>query len=198
LAPDGTPGETPLVDIMSTYQKYLNINNAIITQAEIEVPKSGYDVSGFYSPASDENGNTATASLTADDRVDTADSVNLTTDAVTFSPTAETNPKGYLSGDGDAPNALAVSAGVNFPGAPNQGDYFLRLDYLPNRLFRFSGSKWVKIEDNVRTNITPGSPDNKTVRNSFANNTTTHTLNDGTVVAERQGLSKALKPKADF
>ena len=75
------------------------------------------------------------------------------------------------------------------------GEYALRTDYLPNRLFRWDGRRWVKIEDNVRTTLTPG-PNNQTQRSGFVNNTNTFTNNSG-VVPERQSLSQALKPQAD-
>lgn len=191
------PAGTPLGDIMSTYNKYLNINEAIVAQAEVEVPKSGYDVSKIYSFGADAAGNPALATLTADDQVDTADSP-ITADSATFSPVASENPVGYLSGDGLAPNGLPVGAGVAFPSGAQNGDYFLRLDYLPNRLFRFSGTRWVKIEDNVRTFTTAGETGNNTLRNGFANNTATQTLSNGDVIPERQMLSKALRPKADY
>ena len=35
-----------------------------------------------------------------------------------------------------------------------EGDYFLRVDMLPNRLFRYDGRRWVKMEDNVRMTLT--------------------------------------------
>jgi hypothetical protein len=191
------PTGTPLGDIMSTYNKYLNINEAIVAQAEAEVPKSGYDVSKIYSFGADAVGNPALAQLTADDQVDTADSP-ITSDSATFSPVEAQNPTGYLTGDGLAPNGLPVGAGVAFPSGAQNGDYFLRLDYLPNRLFRFSGTRWLKIEDNVRTYTTAGATGNETLRNSFANNTATQTLSNGDVIPERQTLSKALRPKADY
>ncbi len=200
LGPMGTsvpPTGTPLGDIMSTYNKYLNINEAIVAQADAEVPKSGYDVSKIYSFGADAAGNPALATLTADDQVDTADSP-VTSDSATFSPVTSENPVGYLSGDGLAPNGLPVGAGVAFPSGAQNGDYFLRLDYLPNRLFRFSGTRWVKIEDNVRTFTTAGATGNETLRNSFANNTATQTLSNGDVISERQTLSNALRPKADY
>jgi hypothetical protein len=179
--PMGTPGITaPLVDIMSTFKKYVGVNEAIVQQAENDVPVSGYDVSKIYSPKSDEKGK------------------SFTSNSATYSPTTLQNPAGYLTGDGLAPNGLPVGAGIAFPGSPGNGDYFLRLDYLPNRLFRFSGTRWVKVEDNVRTNLTPGDPNNQTLRNSFANNSATITLSNGDVIPERQGLSQVLRPKADY
>ena len=200
LGPMGTsvpPEGTPIGDIMSTYNKYLNINEAIVEQAVAEVPKSGYDVSHIYSPQSEYNGDIARAALTADNMTGTADDL-LTADSATYSPVTSQNPDGYLTGDGLAPNGLPVGAGVSFPSTANLGDYFLRLDYLPNRLFRFSGTRWVKVEDNVRTNLTAGDAGNDTLRNSFANNANTQTLSHGHTVNERQGLSKALRPESDF
>lgn len=200
LGPMGTsepPEGSPLVDVVSTYNKYTAINEAIVEQAVTEVPKSGYDVSHIYSPLSDSNGDLAEAMLTADDQVGTADSP-ITADLGTYSPTTSQNPEGYLSGDGIAPNGLLVGAGIAFPASPNLGDYYLRLDYLPNRLFRFSGTRWVKVEDNVRTNLTPGDAANQTLRNSFANNSETQTLSHGHTVDQRQSLSKALRPTKDY
>jgi hypothetical protein len=40
--------DTPIGDLFSTYDKYLAINDAIVTRAEVEVPESGYDTSFIY------------------------------------------------------------------------------------------------------------------------------------------------------
>ena len=57
----------------------------------------------------------------------------------------------YLDGDGVAPNGAPAGFGINFPTSNvDKGDYFLRTDYLPNRLFRYDGARWIKIEDSVR------------------------------------------------
>jgi len=120
---------------------------------------------------------------------------SITADSGTASPIAKI--QGYLTGDGTAPNGLSVSMGVAFPQQPLRGDYFLRLDFVPNRLFRYDGRRWIKIEDDVRSDLTPGSPDNKTQRNIFVNNTGTYTDMQGNVHPQRQSLSKALRPEAD-
>jgi hypothetical protein len=185
-------GTNTLSELLSTYNKYTGINDAVIAQAEIDVPKSGYDTSTLYiEPSVDGQlvpvSHTTDAVLTADDVVDTADEQAL-------SPTNKV--KGYLTGDGKAPNGIPVEAGVAFPTHPINGDYYLRLDYLPNRLFRFDGARWVRIEDAVRTNLTPG-PDNKTQRSNFVNSTDTIRLPDGTVQSNRTSLSKAFKPLSD-
>jgi len=195
--PGGTStGSTPLVDIMSTYDRYVSINEAVITQAETDVPKSGYDVSHIFSLGADKDGDTVRTPFVASD-IDPLNG-NLTADTGTFSPVASQNPTGWLTGDGLAPNGLPVTAGVTFPTSPLQGDYHLRLDYMPNRLFRYDGRKWTRIEDNVRTNLTAGDANNKTLRNSFTNNPTTHTLTNGDTIPEKQPLSHVLRPKADY
>jgi len=198
LGPMGTNTATgTLGDLISTYDKYIAVNEAVVVQAEKEVPSSGYDVSKIYSPVVDANNVISTAGASADNATNTADS-DITSDQGTYSPPETQNPKGYLSGDGLAPNGLPVAAGVMFPSSPEQGDYCLRLDYLPNRLFRFDGKRWVKMEDNVRTNLTPGAANNTTQRNGFVNNTNTITLSNGDVIPERQTLSQVLRPKADY
>jgi hypothetical protein len=103
---------------------------------------------------------------------------------------------GYLTGDGIAPNGLPVTPGVSFPTNPQEGDYCLRLDYFPNRLFRFNGRGWLKIEDKVRTNLTNG-PSNQTLRSSFVNNEYTVSTTDLGNIPSRQSLSEALRPLAD-
>ncbi len=141
--------DTAIGDLFSTYNKYLEINDAIVARAEDEVPASGYDTSHIYhAPVFDDSGYPGNPTTT----------------------TSSGKVQGYLTGDGQLPNGGVVAAGITFPGTPELGDYFLRLDYVPNRLFRYDGRRWVKIEDNVRTNLTPG-PTNKTQRSSFVNNT---------------------------
>ena len=74
-------------------------------------------------------------------------------------------------------------------------NYFLITDYLPNRLFRYDGLRWIKIEDSVR--ITSTNDDTRANwKTSFVNNSTEGTIN-GLTVTQRQSLSDALKPKAD-
>ena len=111
------------------------------------------------------------------------------------SPRGDGYTAGYLTGDGKTPNGLPVTAGVNFPVSPIAGQYALRLDYFPNRLFRFNGRSWVKIESDVRTQLTPGATNN-TLRSSFVNNTYTTPTTDMGNIPSRQSLSQALQPNA--
>jgi hypothetical protein len=68
-----------------------------------------------------------------------------------YSPLNFNYTQGYLTGDGNAPNGFPVGTGLSFPQNPEVGDYFLRIDYKPNILYRWSGRLWVKISENVRT-----------------------------------------------
>ena len=75
--------------------------------------------------------------------------------------------------------------------------FFLRTDYSPNRLFRFDGRRFVKIEDNVRMTMSQNNT-RSTEKTSFINNSNTTTLEDGSSTTnERVALSKLLKPQAD-
>jgi hypothetical protein len=38
--------------------------------------------------------------------------------------------------------------GSTFPKDPNKGDVFLRVDYLPSKLYKFNGGKWIEIDKN--------------------------------------------------
>ena len=187
---------TPLTqsDVFSTRTKDNQINDAILTQADVEVPLSGYDVTKFYVVPTNEDGTLANpTSLTADE---TGPTVDGTQGGASVSPRTDGYTLGYLTGDGIPPNGLPVTTGVAFPLGPVVGDYCLRLDYFPNRLFRYDGNRWSKIEDKVRTNLNNGNT-NDTLRSSFVNNTYTVRTSDMGNVPSRQSLSELLKPQAD-
>ena len=71
----------------------------------------------------------------------------------------------------------------------------LRTDFMPNRLFRYDGQRWTKMEDAVRLTMTNTDTRNNQ-KGTFINNSTTANIG-GETVKEREPLSKALKPKAD-
>jgi len=191
----GNTGNVTLGSVTSIINKYIEINDAILREAETNVPYSGYNVEHIYiKPTIDDDQYPGDPTgVTADNDATTADTGVIDSDSGIQSPNRTV--EGYLTGDGKAPNGLPVYSGIAFPTNPLVGDYALRTDYLPNRLFRWDGRRWIKIEDNVRTTLTPG-PNNQTLRSSFVNNTNTFTNNSGEVT-ERQSLSQALKPKAD-
>ena len=202
---------TPLSEI-ETFGTVVNdrsINDKILTQAEYEVPLSGYDTVKFYIVATNEDGTPADPnSYTVDNTEITVDTTNIDVDNQPVSPRANGYTLGYLTGDGLAPNGLPVIPGIQFPSNPQDGDFALRLDYYPNRLFRYNGARWVKYEDDVRTNLTPGDitkavtgydkpVQSQTQRSSFVNNTNETNTEDRGKIPERQSLSKLLKPQAD-
>lgn len=189
--------EYSLKELLSTYDRYSAINDAIIAQAENDVPKSGYDTSTFFTQPVDPRTNEPAAShlLTTDDvLLTTADNDLPTADEQVVTPTKKI--RGYLTGDGLAPNGIAVQSGISFPAEPAVGDYCLRVDYFPNRLFRYDGRRWVKVEDSVRSGLTPGAANNQTQRSGFVNNQNTFEDAAGTH-PERQSLSQALRPRED-
>jgi hypothetical protein len=100
---------------------------------------------------------------------------------------------GYLTGDGTAPNGLPTGSGISFPLNPQVGDYFLRIDYSPQILYRWDGQLWQRISTNVRTGTGFGQADNNQSQLSgFINNTNTTTLTDGSTVPQAQSLSSIL------
>jgi len=179
-----------LRDVLSTYEKEMQINEAVIAQAEVDVPLSGYSTIQFYTLQLGDSGeieivSTDYDSLLADDQI-TADTVFVTPDGNGY--------QGYLVGDGIPPNGAPYGQGIGFPNEADSGDYFLRIDLSPNRLFRYDGNSWRKIEDAVRTTLTQTSG-RDTLKGTFINNVTVNTIS-GDEVVERQALSKALRAKA--
>ena len=105
---------------------------------------------------------------------------------------------GYLTGDGQAPNGLPTGAGISFPQNPQVGDYFLRIDYFPQILFRWDGQIWVRISENVRTD-TGFTVDDRSLVSGFVNNENQIYLNNtGEFVPEAQPLSSVLQPAPDI
>ena len=182
-AEEGADGADTLRSLLSTYDKEMQINNAVIDQAEADAPKAGYDTSHYFSLQLDENGNTELVDTDGDDIPDTMRSA------------VKSGYNGYLLGDGIPTNGESFGHGISFPSNTTVGDFFLRTDFSPNRLFRYDGSRWVKQEDNVRMTLT-GTNNRTNQKGTFVNNTTTNTI-AGETVEERQSLSKALRPKAD-
>jgi hypothetical protein len=184
-----------LKSLLSTYKKELEINQAIVTQAESYVPKSGYDTEKFYIVPTYKDGRPADPiGKTADDTSVKASSTSANTSSTLVSPSGAGWTDGYNTGDGKAPNGFPVTPGIVFPDSPIEGQYVLRLDYMPNRLFRYDGARWVKIEDAVRTTL-DGLGHSQ--RDSFTNNKSTYVDNKGNKQSGKTGLSKALEPEED-
>ena len=181
-----------LASYMSTFNREKEINDAIVNQAEADAPKSGFNYKQFYVTPIDERGNICIDGVNDQGQTVSSDkSIN----AVIDSP-ASSHYGFYYNGDGIPPNGYPAGFGTSFPTTNiNKGDYWLRTDYLPNRLFRYDGNRWIKVEDSVRLTTTNNSTRN-TFKTGFINNSSTTTIN-GLTVEQRQALSDALKPKAD-
>ena len=185
--------DTTLRDLLSTYEKEMQISNAVVAQAEADAPKSGYDISHYYTVSTNDDGSVDLKSVDSTE----LDASNIVTsaDEVVNSPERE-GYTGYLVGTGDtAPNGAPFGFGIQFPRNNEEGDYFLRTDFLPNRMFRYDGQRWVKVTDDIRMTLS-NTLERQTYKTTFINNTNTNEI-DGEVVEERQSLSKALRPKAD-
>lgn len=89
-----------------------------------------------------------------------------------------------------------INSGTAFPADPNNGDFFVRTDFNPKRLFVRRGTKWHRLLDNIR-------PETWTERTfnaaTFIENTEeTMIRRDGQEIKERTNISKAVLPRADF
>jgi hypothetical protein len=98
---------------------------------------------------------------------------------------------GYMDGNGQAPNGFPTGAGISFPQNPQVGDYFLRIDYFPQLLYRWDGKLWVRISQNIRTE-SGFSLQNQSQLSGFINNVGETQLTNGTFVPQRQALSTIL------
>jgi len=216
-----------LRDIASTYEKEMQITAAVLNQAEADAPRSGYDTSKYFTLQRTDDGTAELATVdasavTVDAQTQATDEdgnllfdtdgnpiyVGQTASSVIL-PADGDGYNGYLTDDGVPPNGAPFTAGISFPNNPVNGQFALRTDYLPNRLFRYDGFRWRKFEDNVRMTMSnlgtsdtavdqtfAGKDDRKTQKATFINNPIVSTI-DGQTVKEKQSLSKALRPEAD-
>jgi len=104
---------------------------------------------------------------------------------------------GYLSGDGQAPNGEPTGVGIAFPQNPQVGDYFLRIDYAPQILFRWDGKIWVRISTNVRTDTGFTSADKSEISSFINNEGVIYNNNTDTVIPSAQPLSSILQLAPD-
>jgi hypothetical protein len=227
---EGNDTNTTLRDIMSTYEKEMQITQAVLDQADSDAPKSGYDTTQFYTVQKNSitgqpdiitaDGNALFASLETQARDENGnllfdnhgDPIYVGSTASTVFKSPETNEYHYgdiTMGDGVPPNGIPFSSGIAFPIAPADGQFHLRTDFRPQRLFRFNGARWVKFEDNVRMTMNnlgqsdvesgnrfEGKEVRETLLTGFINNPKVNKIS-GKDIKEKQSLAKALRPKAD-
>jgi hypothetical protein len=186
---------TTLQDLLSTRAKDLVINQGILDEAEANAPLSGYETRQFFTLAVDPLTGRSVINQTADITSEDGSIDTVTADAIAAVP-VRPGYTGYLLGDGVPVNGASFGSGIQFPAIASQDDFYLRTDFMPNRLFRFDGSRWIKVEDAVRQTMTNTNTRN-TLKTSFINNTNTTTV-AGETFPERSSLSEALKPRADL
>ncbi len=167
--------EESLKNALSTYQKEMEISNAIIASAEVVTPGAGYNNPEI-------NANSYTPTIVGFDGSGKSSITVNTTE--------------YEASQG---NTTGVPNGITFPSNPTQGDLFIRMDFNPQRLFVYRGNRWHRVMDNV----SQGDWKTATLNASgYVNNTKlTSSNNAGSTkspVDQRQPLSKVFtKPKAD-
>jgi hypothetical protein len=158
-------------NISSSGILYDNMNDAIVTQAEYEVPQSGYNTDALWTPLF-VNGDPKQGPLPAN-----------------ASP--QQRFTGYLVNNGEAADGYPVTPATEFPSSPTVGQYILRNDYFPARLYRWSGTTWQYVSTSQRTGITPGT--GQTLRDTFVNNANSFINSTGNVEAVIQNISTLLR-----
>ena len=168
LDANGDPvANTTLRDLLSTRNTELEINAKVLAQAELDAPKSGYETRQFYTLAVDPINGKPLLETADQGTIDASTDLNFASD-VNQVP-ERSGYTGYLIGDGFPVNGYSFGHGIQFPSNPILNDFFLRADFLPNRLFKFDGVRWVKQEDAVRMTMTNNDSRN-TLKTSFINN----------------------------
>jgi hypothetical protein len=177
---NGNPGTGANPDITNTlnlFCRIIGLSDAIVAEAECNA---------FFDPKFFESAN-----------------LYIYLDPNTGYPIIGSN---YFSGDGAPPNLSTdnadnlepsgplVGAGVSFPPGMTDGQYYLRIDYYPERLFQKQGPTFKLIEVNVLKNWTAY---NRAL-DTFIDNINDTVLPDGTVVPEKQPLSQIVKQKVDL
>jgi hypothetical protein len=158
-----------LRDIISTYNKNIEINNAVIAQAELDSPSAGPDTTGMYIlPLKADGKSLDVTDTTLTDADASTDNPAMDTTMVLRTPTHNLYVGyGNLEQDGIPPNGAPYTFGITFPSSPVIGQFHLRNDFLPNVLFRWDGNHWLKFEENVRMNLTHQGTDNTTDRGQY-------------------------------
>ena len=166
---DGNPGtgaNPNITNSLNLFCKILNITDQNVAEAE---------QNAFFDPKFFESAN-----------------LYIYLDPITNYPIIGSN---YFSGDGEPPNGGPLAgAGITFPPNMQDGEYYLRLDYYPERLFQKQGNCYKLIEVNVLKSWTAYNR----VLDTFIDNNIDTVLSDGTVIPEKQAVSTVVKQKVDL
>lgn len=158
--------EDDIRNLVSQYQNNIAINDALLAEAEAEVK---------YDPQWRDNAH------------------------LYFDPSVPDKPTigfDYAGGTAEPPNGLSiVGSGTVFPQPETvqDGDYFLRTDFEPHRLFKKSGARWIRVGDDNRHAWAAANR----LLTTFINNDAQTINTDGSVAPEKTNLSKVILPKND-
>ena len=101
---------------------------------------------------------------------------------------------GIVNQDNTYNHGESIASGDQFPSNPNEGDYFIRNDFSPNRMFVRRGNRWHRLYDN----ITDQTWTDKTYNASdyiFNNNETS--IFDSREFDQQQAMSNVIPAKPD-
>ena len=163
-------GGGTLGDLLSTRDKELFIMDTILEQAESEVPLFQMDQHHLWVDI-----NEAGKIVLYDER-----------------------KIGTVPGDGAPPNLNQddVEFGSLFPDPPSDGEFFLRIDYNPPKLFQYDGSTgaWRYYETDFRRAWSPAGK----LLTDMVNNTDTFVGADKETFQSRMGLTEVMKAREDL
>ena len=177
---DGNPGagSSPnITNTLSTFCQLIGITDQNVLEAE---------QNAFFDPKFFESAN-----------------LYIYLDPITNNPIIGSN---YFSGDGAPPNLSTdnkdnlvpsgplVGAGITFPPDIADGQYYLRIDYYPERLYQRQGNLFRLIEVNVLKSWTA----TNRLLDTFTNNNNVTILPDGSEIYEKQAVSQVVKQKVDL
>jgi len=52
------------------------------------------------------------------------------------------------------PKGTMTGFGITFPSSPIKGDTFVRVDIMPNRVYKYNGNDWIMVDKNLNNNYT--------------------------------------------
>jgi hypothetical protein len=87
-----------------------------------------------------------------------------------------------------------LAQGDSFPNSPQEGQFFLRTDFVPNRLFVRRGNKWERRYDNIDTDTWQTRTYNAS---TYIHGPAQTTIVDNEEFLTKQPISDVIKPKPD-
>lgn len=97
--------------------------------------------------------------------------------------------QGYVWNPGET-----IAQGTSFPSGAAQGDFFIRSDFQPHRLFTHRDTKWVRLYDNIDGRTWSDRTFNAS---TFVNNID-EPVAKGNTYSSRQSITDAIKPQDDY